>query len=206
MTIRILLSAVVMLAWLPAAWGAQVYQWTDADGVKHYSNQKPPDSIAVDAVEKEIAHDPEAERLKNEKDAAVMREIETEDRRRQDAARATAAQEAARQKLEEKEAELDATGEKILNKRKYIGRHGRQDVNAYQRLDNEIESLKKDPNADPAEIARLESERDAMKEKIYNTPRRTRKGVGEDIKEYQELEQEVNELKQTTPEGADPAD
>lgn len=187
--------AALMLAWAPSSWAAQVYQWTDADGVKHYSNQPPPDSVGAAVVAKEIASDPEAERLKAEKDAALLQEIEAKNRQETAGAASEAAQDATLKALEEKQAELDATGEKILNKRKYIGRHGRQDINAYDRLDKEITTLKNDPTADPEEIKRLEAARDAVKEKIYNTSRRTRKGVGQDIEEYQELEKEVNALK-----------
>ncbi|MFH1982346.1 MAG: DUF4124 domain-containing protein [Pseudomonadota bacterium] len=191
--------AALMLALAPASWAAQVYQWTDADGVKHYTNQPPPDSVAVESVEKEIAPDPEAERLKAEKDAALLLEIDEKNRQEAAGAAFEAGQDAARKALEEKQAELDAAGEKVLNKRKYIGRHGRQDINAYDRLDKEINALKNDPNADPQTIQRLEAERDAVKEKIYTTPRRTRKGVGQDIENYQELEKEVNALKETIP-------
>jgi len=196
---RPLVLAALMLAWVPSSWAAQVYQWKDADGVKHYSNQPPPDSVGAEVVAKEIASDPEAERLKAEKDAAVLQEIEAKNQQEAAGAASEAAQDAARKALEEKQAELDATGEQILNKRKYIGRHGRQDINAYDRLDKEITALKNDPTADPAAIKRLEAERDAVKVKIYNEPRRTRKGVGQDIEDYQALEKEVNSLKEITP-------
>lgn len=185
--------ALLAAAWLTTADAAQVYQWTDEKGVKHYTNKKPPDAVDVEAVKKEIATDPAAERAKDAKDAEVVREIEA---RRQQEASQTSPEALNRQKsIEEKQSELDALGDQINRKRSYLRRRGRQDINAVNRLEKEIEALRADPNADPQKIKALENERDAVKEKIYTKPRRSRKGVGDDIKQYQELEEELKELK-----------
>lgn len=199
MFLRTLFMAVLMLVWLPASWAAQVYQWTDANGTKHYSNTPPPDSVAVETVEKEIDHDPAADRIKAEEAAVVLRDADFEQQHQDEARRAKAEQDAARKALEEKQNEMEAVGEQILNKRKYLRRHGRQDINTYERLDKEINALKADPNADRERIRRLEAEQDAVKEKIYTTPRRSRKGVGQDIQDYRELEKEVGTLKKSQP-------
>lgn len=194
--------AALMMAHASVLYAAQVYQWTDANGVKHYSNTAPPEGADLENVEKEIATDPAATRRKAEKEATAIRESEAMDQQRDAAAREKAAQAAAQEALEEKQAELDAAGEKVWNKRKYLYRHGRQDINAYKRLGDEIEALKADPNADPQKIKSLEAERAALKDQIYTKPRRSRKGAGQDIREYQEIERELNTLKGTTPPGA----
>jgi len=194
--------AALLMAVPPALWAAQVYQWTDANGVKHYSNTAPPEGADLENVEKEIATDPEASRRKAEREAAVIRESEAMDRQRDAADREKASQAKAQKAIEEKQAELDAVGEKVWNKRKYLKRHGRQDINAYRRLGDEIEALKADPTADPQKIKSLEAERAALKEKIYTKPRRSRKGARGDVLEYQQIERELNTLKKTTPPGA----
>lgn len=197
MFLRALFLAVLVLAWLPASWAAQVYQWTDANGVKHYSNTPPPDGVTLDGVETEIAPDPDAARIKAEKEATVLRDADLEQQRQDEARRVKAEQDAARKVIDEKQAELDATAEEISRKRKYLGRHGRQKINAIDRLSKEITALENDPNADPVKIKRLEAERDAIKQKVYETPLRSRKGVRGDILEYQEQEKELNDLKRS---------
>ena len=199
MFLRVLFLAALLIAWLPVSLVAEIYHWTDADGVKHYSNTPPPEKTEVDSVKKELTTDPAVERAKAEKDAALLREAETAQQRRNDAQRARAEQDEAQKVIDEKQAELDASADEISRKRKNLGRHGRQDINAVDRLSGEITTLKADPYADPEEIKRLEAERDAMKQKVYDTPYRSRRGVRGEILEYQEKEKELNELKSKTP-------
>ncbi len=199
---KLITIVALVMACSPILWAAQVYQWTDANGVKHYSNTAPPEGADLESVEKEIATDPGASRRKAEKEAAAIQESEAMDRQRDAADREAAQEQAHQEALEEKQAELDAAGEKVWNKRKYLYRRGRQDINAYKRLGDEIEALKADPTADPQKINSLEAERETLKQKIYDTPRRSRKGASGDVLEYQQIERELNSLKEKTPQEA----
>ena len=196
---RPLTIAILVVIWTAPVTAAQIYQWTDENGVKHYSNTAPPDNVAPESMEKEIAGDPDAARRKAEREAAIIQESEANQAQRDADAQAIDSEAYRQKEIAEKEAELESIGESIGNKRKYIRRRGRQDINKYERLGEEIEALKADPSADPEKIESLEAERAAVKKKILNTPRRNRKGVGDDIEQYKQVEKELNELKEAAP-------
>jgi hypothetical protein len=69
------------MAWMSAAGPvlADIYAWTDENGVRHYSDSPPGDANVV-AVTPEIPHDHEADRKNREAHQAMMKAIEQEQR------------------------------------------------------------------------------------------------------------------------------
>ena len=57
--LRIILLSIIMFIWLQLpAFSDNVYQWTDENGVKHYSNSGPSEIIEDYSKEKELPPDP----------------------------------------------------------------------------------------------------------------------------------------------------
>ncbi len=56
-----LISVILAILCIPAVISASVYTWTDSDGVKHFSQEPPPEGATNVAIEEEIKHDPSAE-------------------------------------------------------------------------------------------------------------------------------------------------
>jgi len=61
-------------------------------------------------------------------------------------------------------------------------------------MDQELDALRKDPNADPKKIKALEEEYQETKDKFIYKSGRGRKGTKDEVKRYKELEQEIQEL------------
>ena len=57
----ILISIMLALMMMPSALAARVYIWTDSEGVKHFSQEPPPEDAADVTVQDELRHDPSAE-------------------------------------------------------------------------------------------------------------------------------------------------
>lgn len=55
--------------------------------------------------------------------------------------------------------------------------------------------MEKSGSADPATLQNLKDDREDTKERVFNENLRTRKGVGEDIREYRQLEEEIDVLR-----------
>ncbi len=112
-----LMSALVLIG---AAAEANLYYWVDENGVRHYSNEPPPENVNVLERMSEVPHSPEADRQRMEEYQEwrqnQLRRIENalEEQRAEEAARAErdrrieaereAAEEQAREEAEREEA------------------------------------------------------------------------------------------------------
>ena len=56
---------------------AQLYHWTNADGVRHFSNTPPPDGATATVVKDEIPYDPETDHQRRVQEDALLRERES---------------------------------------------------------------------------------------------------------------------------------
>jgi len=187
------LPLVVLGVLLPLLAGAEMYQWVDGKGVRHYSNSPPPEGIKAGSSWGEVKYDEKADQANKEKTAEIVREAEAANRQAEVEAE-TAKQKNTRQEaLDAKKAEKEALGESITRKRRYIKRRGRTDINKIKRLDEEIAELKKNKNADPEKIKELEAEVEETKEKFYHKSGRGRKGTKEEIERYRQLDEELRE-------------
>ena len=65
----ILPLAIFMLLMLPLQLSARIYIWTDAEGVKHYSQEPPPEGAAEVQVQDEMRYDPSADAKSHRGDA-----------------------------------------------------------------------------------------------------------------------------------------
>jgi hypothetical protein len=147
-----LILLIWIMVWVPAS-NADIYTWTDENGVKHFGNQPPQNAADAKILFKEEPYDAAADRQRtNEQNSELtelLRELEAEEQRQAAEARKKAAEAernreptmqervaAEKQRLEKKIAELE---EKPLsyfgsqkNKRVRIGyyRYRLEDLNA----------------------------------------------------------------------------
>ncbi len=185
-----LLLFILLLAALPVS--AEFRQWTDENGVKHFSNKEDlPEGVSVErSIEEKKSRPGEPRQYrksipaarpqstpgqtykpgKNPNKAVILKEIRT------------------------RESRLSEIFSRIYTKRRYVKRHGKQDIDRIRRLNHEIEDLAKS-GADPAGLKQLKAERAAAKKRLFNENLRTRKGVGEDIQKYKRIEDEIAELR-----------
>jgi TolA-binding protein len=96
------LAAILLLA--TGVVSADVYQWIDADGVRHYSNTPPPDDARIVNRFAEEKFDPAEERKIREAEDRELAKLQ-ERLARARAQQAQARQEAERQRAERQEAE-----------------------------------------------------------------------------------------------------
>jgi len=174
---------------------AELRQWTDEHGVKHFSNKKElPEGVSVERSyeEKESSGNAPVRRWK----PAPAKRPQSKPPRNQKRKPKTPYERkkilAQIRSLEEKQG---AVFEKIYSKRRYVKRQGKKDIDRIRRLDGEIKSLKDDGSPDPDTLQKLKDERDAAKARLFNDNLRTRKGVGEDIREYKKLEEKIDALR-----------
>jgi len=81
-----------------------IYTWTDADGVKHYSNEQPPeDSENVQTIEEVQSDQAGADQNRQEYDRMVEKASENADRHFDEQAREEALQEEERQQQQQEE-------------------------------------------------------------------------------------------------------
>lgn len=75
------MTGLLFMAWLAAAGPvlADIYAWTDENGVRHYSDA-PPGNTNVVAITPEIPHDREADRKNREAHQEMMQAVEQEQR------------------------------------------------------------------------------------------------------------------------------
>ena len=187
-----LIVCVLILSVLPA--GAEVRQWTDENGVKHYSNKKElPDGVSAERAFEEKAGRPAPPqpRRKPLPDTRKPSGQQTIYQQRPDKPK-----EAVLREIRTREARLRELFERIYTKRRYVKRQGKKDIARIRRLNSEIEALAK-KGTDPARMKQLKNERAAAKERLFNENLRTRKGVGADIQEYKRIEAEIAELKRS---------
>jgi len=144
-----------ILLWVPAS-NADIYSWTDENGVKHFGNQPPENAASVKMVFKEEPHDAAADQQRTETQnrelTDLIRDLEEEEQRQaaEDRKKAAAAQQnrkptqeekvaAERERLEAKIAELE---EKPLE---YFGSQKNKRVRiGYYRY--RLEALNADPD------------------------------------------------------------
>ena len=144
-----------ILVWVPAS-NADVYSWTDENGVKHFGNQPPENATDVKMIFKEEPHDAAADEQRtetqNQELTELIRDLEEEEQRQAAEARNRAAEAernrqptqeervaAERERLEAKIAELE---EKPLD---YFGSQKNKRVRiGYYRY--RLEALNSDPD------------------------------------------------------------
>jgi len=185
--------SVVFSLWLsvlPAA--AELRQWTDENGVKHFSNKKDlPEGVSVErSIEEKESHS--GEQRKYRKTTPATRPRSKTSRKYRPPLNPNTA--AVLKEIRTREAKLREIFERIYTKRRYVKRRGKQDIDRIRRLNSQIEALGKS-GTDPARLEQLKTERAAAKKRLFNENLRTRKGVGADIQEYQKVEDEIKELK-----------
>ena len=112
-----------ILLWVPAS-NADIYTWTDENGVKHFGNQPPENATDAKVVFEEEPYDAAADQQRtdtqNKELTELLRDLEEQERQQAAEARRKAAEaeqnrkptqqervEAERQRLEEKIAELE---------------------------------------------------------------------------------------------------
>ncbi len=188
------LSLVVLIVCLPSIAGAEMYQWVDSQGVKHYTNSPPPEGTSADSSWGEIKSSGADDSDLGAREAAIIKETDAANRQAEIDA-AAADKKAARQgELDAKKAELKALADSISSKRRYVKRRGKTDINKIKRLNEEIAVLKKDPNADPEKIKSLEEEVEEIKDGFYHKSGRGRKGVADEVERYRQLEIEIEAM------------
>ena len=150
-----LIFLIGILVWVPAS-TADVYSWTDENGVKHFGNQPPENATDVKMIFKEEPHDAAADEKRTETQnrelTELIRDLEEEEQRQAAEARQRAAEAernreptqeervaAERERLEAKIAELE---EKPLD---YFGSQKNKRVRiGYYRY--RLEALNTDPD------------------------------------------------------------
>ena len=189
------LPLVILGVLLPLLAGAEMYQWVDDKGVRHYSNSPPAEGIKADRSWGETKYDEKKGQAQKDKDAAIVREAEAANRQAEAEAGAAKQEKAQQEALDTKKAEQEALGESISRKRRYIKRRGKSDINKIKRLNEEIAELKKNKNTDPEKIKELEAEVEEVKDKFYHKSGRGRKGTKEEIERYRQLDEEIRDDK-----------
>ena len=73
----LILSAVFSIfLLLPCTTSGEIYGWVDGNGIKHYSNDPPPEGIKAFTQTDEIQTDPAQEQKRTESDRKVLKEME----------------------------------------------------------------------------------------------------------------------------------
>jgi hypothetical protein len=72
------LAALLMFFFLPQLTSAEIYSWIDENGVKHFSNEPPPEGVKILNQTKEIKTDKEKDRQREESDKQYMQKLEQE--------------------------------------------------------------------------------------------------------------------------------
>jgi chromosome segregation ATPase len=113
-----LLFLIGVLLWVPASY-ADVYSWTDENGVKHFGNQAPENAANVKLLFKEKPHDAAADQQRTDTDnrevTELIRELEQEEERQAAEERRKAAEAERNRKptqqerVEEEKKRLEAT-------------------------------------------------------------------------------------------------
>jgi len=187
------LPLVLLIVFLPMVAAANMYQWVDENGVRHFSNLQAPAGTPVE-TKKEIKSSGTKTQGRSAREAAIIKETEAANQQREKDAATAKEQKARQDAIDAKKAEKEALGESISKKRRYIKRRGKSDINKLKRIDQELEALRKNPNADPKKIKALEEEYQETKDKFIHKSGRGRKGTKAEVQRYKELEQEIQEL------------
>jgi len=185
------LLLVILIVCLPYNAGAEMYQWVDENGTKHFSNSPPPEGIKTDKSTVEIKSGETEDQDLKAREAAIIKETEAAQRQAEIDAEKARQEKADQEKLDALKREQEALGENIARKRRYVKRRGKTDINKIKRLNAEIEVLKKDPNANPEKIKELEAEVQETKDKFYIKSGRGRKGTKQEVERHYQLEMEI---------------
>ena len=70
-----ILILIVACGFVAGSVQADIYQWTDANGIKHFTNYKPPADAAVLVKSEELPHDEAADRARSEADKKAQLEV-----------------------------------------------------------------------------------------------------------------------------------
>jgi Skp family chaperone for outer membrane proteins len=115
----IYLIVIALSALCVSTLNADIYSWTDKDGVKHFSNVPPDDADDVNVEFKEYQHDEKADQqrfeVEQEEWKNLIREIEEEDNQAREEARQRA-EEAEKNQLPSREQLIQAEKERLQNK------------------------------------------------------------------------------------------
>ncbi len=187
----LILLLVALGVFMPLVAGAEMYQWVDEKGVKHFSNSPPPEGVTADRTRDEIKYDKAADEAGNAEKERIVKEVEAANRQAEKDAVVAKEQKARQEALDAKKAEQAELRESVISKRRYIKRRGKTDINKLIRLNEEIEALQKDKNADPEKIRELEEEAEEVREKFYQKSGRGRKGTKDEIQELHRLREEI---------------
>ena len=89
-----LVCLIGILVWAPAS-NADIYSWTDENGVKHFGNQPPDNAADAKIVFKEEPHDAAADQQRADKEnreaTELIRQLDEEEQRQAAEARKKAA-------------------------------------------------------------------------------------------------------------------
>jgi len=180
----------LLLAAMPA--GAELRQWTDEHGVKHFSNKKElPEGVSVERSYEEKEGSVAAP-VYRRKPAQTVQPRSKPPKAKQPKSRYD--RKKVRAQIRALEGKKETVFERIYSKRRYVKRQGKKDIDRIRRLDSEIKALEQGGSPDTGTLQKLTNERNAAKERLFNDNLRTRKGVGEDIREYRQLEKEIADL------------
>ena len=163
--IAFVLGIIFALLWVSSLNAADVYTWTDENGVKHFSNAPPGDAEDVEVKFKEAPHDPGADNRSSEAGSseldALIREVDA-DNEKAEAEAKRKAEEAKRNKAPGQEERIRAEEEKLKGKitdleekpLEYFGsqRNKRAQIGFYK---YRLEALRADPEKyfkEPAEF------------------------------------------------------
>ena len=104
---------ICLLLWSSHPAAADLYHWTDAQGVRHFSNRPPPDGADASVLLEEIPYDPESDDKRRAQEDAMLRESESAEtqarleKAEQDAEEARRQAETARRKADRLEKEME---------------------------------------------------------------------------------------------------
>ncbi len=184
------LCMIVAFASMLIVWpvGAELRQWTDEKGVKHFSNRKDlPGGVQAERSweEKESHLESGQPQWQTPSDSGEAYQHKPAD-----------AETSTLMEISRREARLKEIFEEIYAKRRYVKRQGKKDIERIRRLDAEIAQLEKSGETGATQIEPLKQEMDDAKERLFNDNLRTRKGVGDNIQEYKKVEAEIKVLKE----------
>ena len=189
----VLATIILSLAVLPAS--AELRQWTDEKGVKHFSNKKElPGDVSVERSWEEKESRPDTERSYQKPSPYTRPQAEPGTEKQKKVNPGFESKADVLKEISARKEKLKELFERIYTKRRYVKRQGKKDIDRIRRLEGEIEALEKSGAADSGRIKQLKEEREAAKERLFNENLRTRKGVGEDIREYKKIEAEIKTL------------
>lgn len=168
---------------------AEMYQWTDNNGVKHYSNSQPPESVTVYSAEPEIGPDKQHGQKRGAKeDETLQRDRENKAaEQRVEREQESAAQKAAEKKqvLESEKTQLE---DDIEKKKRYFRGKSRRHIIKLNNIENQLAELEK-KGGNSEDVKRLEAERQKVIELLIRDKRYFHRGGAQLLKEYEEIDQ-----------------